>query len=222
MMKSRLIIAFILIVIIPLIIPAVANAQGLESVAYISAQGTTAKPGEQLSLDIKVEAKADITNVKATVTRLPQEVVLIQKSGEIGAIQKGEWRTISIPIGTSAQSPEGKYKVTYIVELTSGGNRYSDTGEAFVTITKSSSGCFIATAAYGSPLTKEVDILRRFRDRVLMPNIFGARIVSFYYKTSPPVAEFITEHEWLRTVVRDFIVNPIVHILEATEPIWLN
>jgi hypothetical protein len=73
--------------------------------------------------------------------------------------------------------------------------------------------CFIATAAYGTDEAKGIDILREFRDAVLLPNSLGARFVSLYYKTSPPVANFISQHEVLRTAVRVGLVAPIVKIL---------
>jgi nitrous oxidase accessory protein NosD len=80
--------------------------------------------------------------------------------------------------------------------------------------------CFIATAAYGTDTAKEIDILREFRDTVLLPNSLGARLVSFYYKTSPPIADFISQHEVLRTVVRVGFVDPIVKILSWTHGLW--
>jgi hypothetical protein len=77
-------------------------------------------------------------------------------------------------------------------------------------------GCFIATAAYGSDTAREIDILREFRDTILLPNSLGARLVSFYYRTSPPIANFISRHEFLRTAVRVGFVDPIVKILSWT------
>jgi hypothetical protein len=70
-------------------------------------------------------------------------------------------------------------------------------------------GCFIATAAYGSKMDAHVRILREVRDRILMVNSAGRRIVSFYYKYSPPIADFIAGHEYLRAVVR-WSMLPIV------------
>ena len=81
-------------------------------------------------------------------------------------------------------------------------------------------GCFIATAAYGTDTAKELDILREFRDTVLLPNSLGAKFVSFYYRTSPPIANFISQHEVLRTVVRVGLVDPIVKILTWTHDLW--
>ena len=81
-------------------------------------------------------------------------------------------------------------------------------------------GCFIATAAYGTDTAREIDILREFRDAVLLPNSLGAKFVSFYYKTSPPIANFISQHEVLRTVVRAGFVDPIVKILNWTHALW--
>jgi hypothetical protein len=63
-------------------------------------------------------------------------------------------------------------------------------------------GCFIATAAYGSPMEEHVRILRDFRDRFLLTNPAGKVFVDIYYSYSPYIADFITEHETLRSAVR--------------------
>ncbi len=81
-------------------------------------------------------------------------------------------------------------------------------------------GCFIATAAYGTDTAKELDILREFRDAVLLPNGLGAEFVSLYYKTSPPIADFISQHEILRTAVRVGFVDSIVAILTWSHDLW--
>jgi len=80
--------------------------------------------------------------------------------------------------------------------------------------------CFIATAAYGTDTAKEIDILREFRDTVLLPNRLGAKLVSLYYQISPPIANFISQHEALRTAVRVGFVDPIVKILNWSQDLW--
>jgi hypothetical protein len=69
-----------------------------------------------------------------------------------------------------------------------------------------SSGCFIATAAYGSLLEPHVRILCRFRDRFLLTNGPGKIFVKYYYKYSPPAANFISRHAVLRALVRVFLL----------------
>ena len=69
--------------------------------------------------------------------------------------------------------------------------------------------CFIATAAYGTPFSDEIDILRFWRDSFLKTSWLGRRFVDFYYRTSPPIADFISERDTVRTIVRT-ILNPIV------------
>jgi uncharacterized delta-60 repeat protein len=71
--------------------------------------------------------------------------------------------------------------------------------------------CFIATAAYGTPMADEVQTLRAFRDRYLLTNPLGQAFVHFYYKVSPPVAEFITHHPGLKPIVRVGLV-PVVAV----------
>jgi len=62
--------------------------------------------------------------------------------------------------------------------------------------------CFIATAAYGTPMADEIQVLREFRDKYLLTNPLGQILVGLYYKVSPPIAEFITEHPSLKPIVR--------------------
>ncbi|MDH3837886.1 MAG: hypothetical protein OET57_14155, partial [Desulfobacteraceae bacterium] len=65
-----------------------------------------------------------------------------------------------------------------------------------------SGGCFIATAAYDSPLASHVKVLSRFRDHFLLTNRIGVRFVRFYNTYSPPMADFIIKHDNLRVMVR--------------------
>jgi hypothetical protein len=90
------------------------------------------------------------------------------------------------------------------------------------TLPPSGGGCFIATAAYGTPTAKEIDVLREFRDGVLLKSTVGSQFVALYYQFSPPIADVIAGNEVLRTLVREFLVDPIVWVVEATGDIWRN
>ncbi len=70
-------------------------------------------------------------------------------------------------------------------------------------------GCFIATAAYGTPMAEEIQVLREFRDGYLLTNAAGQALVAFYYRVSPPIAEFITGHPGLKPIVRAGLVPAV-------------
>lgn len=83
-------------------------------------------------------------------------------------------------------------------------------------------GCFIATAAFGSPLANEIDVLRTVRDRYLMPNAIGAIFADTYYRVSPPIAGVVAEHPGLASFTRA-LLTPVVAVfaLRMNQTYWL-
>jgi hypothetical protein len=78
------------------------------------------------------------------------------------------------------------------------------------------SGCFVATAAYGTPMAGDVEALRRLRDGALLTNPLGKLAVAAYYAMSPPLARAIAADERLRAGARAML-RPAVALARA----WL-
>ena len=74
-------------------------------------------------------------------------------------------------------------------------------------------GCFIATAAYGTPFASEIQVLRRWRDHTLRNNLLGRCFVVFYYWVSPSIAKVIARHELLKRMTRK-ILRPIIRLVK--------
>jgi uncharacterized repeat protein (TIGR01451 family) len=79
--------------------------------------------------------------------------------------------------------------------------------------------CFIATAAYGSPLEPHVVALRQFRDRYLQHTALGRAFIRLYYRYSPPLAAIIAERPTLRSATRA-VLTPLV--LAIVHPLWAS
>ncbi|MDE1004527.1 MAG: cold shock domain-containing protein [Paraburkholderia fungorum] len=63
-------------------------------------------------------------------------------------------------------------------------------------------GCFLATAVYGDYDAPKVRLLRDFRDHVLNRSSAGRAMVQLYYRTSPPIADFLRTHPGSAAAVR--------------------
>ena len=73
--------------------------------------------------------------------------------------------------------------------------------------------CFIATAAYGTSMAKEIDVLRKWRDESLTKTKSGRLFVNTYYMISPPIANVISKSKSMRTVTRK-LLNPLVQYFD--------
>lgn len=74
-------------------------------------------------------------------------------------------------------------------------------------INTSSSGCYIATAIYGSYDCPEVWTLRRFRDYTLAETWYGRSLIKTYYKVSPTIVKWFGKTEWFNRAWRILLDN---------------
>jgi len=77
-------------------------------------------------------------------------------------------------------------------------------------------GCLIATAAYGTELAPQVQLLREIRDNTVMSTVSGSAFMTgfnqLYYSFSPTIADMERENPMFQEVVRAFI-TPMVSTL---------
>jgi hypothetical protein len=85
------------------------------------------------------------------------------------------------------------------------------------------SQCLIATAAFGSELTPQVQYLRHFRDHYILSTASGTAFMNafntFYYSFSPQIAEYEREQPWLQTTVK-VVLYPLFGTLMAAEHVY--
>lgn len=105
--------------------------------------------------------------------------------------------------------PDGKHRTAKLIYyLQRVRDRWVITQIDFNKTSYGSPKCFIATAAFGTPMENEVLTLRQFRDRYLLTNPLGKELVDLYYTISPPIADSIRNNETARAVVRA-ILEPV-------------
>ena len=183
----------------------------------------TLKPDVPMVFQIQVrnQGPSDATDVWLT-NWLPQNVIFRSASTsrgtceaypdservrcDIGNIEVGE----TIFVNLSLQPTEGQQELLNIADVN--GNEVDPTLNNNTTgtgITAETDRCFIATATYGSFLDPRINHLRAFRDDYLLTHAAGRYLVHQYYQHSPPLAQFIREHQWAK-VTAMALLTPIV------------
>jgi hypothetical protein len=84
---------------------------------------------------------------------------------------------------------------TQLAAVNTGGVRSSGGGSG-------SSGCYIATMAYGDYDHPQVMILRQFRDEVLDKSTFGKWFIRTYYRYSPKLVEKLKNQRTVNSIIR--------------------
>jgi peptide/nickel transport system substrate-binding protein len=87
------------------------------------------------------------------------------------------------------------------------------------------SQCLIATAAFGSELTPQVQYLRHFRDHYILSTASGTAFMkvfnNVYYSFSPQVAEYERDQPWLQATVK-VALYPLFGILMTAERVYIG
>lgn len=75
------------------------------------------------------------------------------------------------------------------------------------------SGCFVATAVYGSYDCSQVWVLRRFRDEYLSNSWYGRAFISFYYAVSPVLVQIFGKTKAFNMIVRPLLDKKVDQLM---------
>jgi peptide/nickel transport system substrate-binding protein len=116
--------------------------------------------------------------------------------------------------------PNHEYSFVSIAVDNVGNMEIKSMPDTSTSIKQSQSQCLIATAAFGSELTPQVQFLRNFRDNHILSTAAGSSFMSvfnaWYYSFSPQVAAYERDQPWLQQTVKTAIY-PLLGILGISE-----
>ncbi len=126
------------------------------------------------------------------------------------------------PPGSSTLTIDvGEKPGTYNFVVAATANGVTKKAEGSITVT-GGKRCIIATVTYGGELSDEVQLLRGFRDKMVMRSSLGRSFMeafnAFYYSWSPQVAEKIDESPVLKTYMK-YTIYPLIYTLRVCQ--WI-
>lgn len=116
----------------------------------------------------------------------------------------------------------GDAKANYTIFLAASKDGFTGNSLLSVVVTPrfGGGGCIIATATFGSELSPEVQLLRNFRDGIILKTVVGTQFMiafnNFYYSFSPYVAPLISSNDQARAALRPFLY-PLIGSLRLAE-----
>ncbi|MDD3270018.1 MAG: hypothetical protein PHX14_11910 [Syntrophomonadaceae bacterium] len=170
---------------------------------------TIGTPATQVTLTLNTGSAAPGETITASGTADPNTWVAIKIVDTIGNIVYFQ--------GTKSGA-DGNYAISFNIPQVNEGNLTVVAGLGTNVVSQNllvSAGvdeCFIATAAFGSKFEPSVALLRSFRDKFLLTNTLGKAFVKFYYRNSPPIANYIAHNALLKAGVRGFLA-PVVGVV---------
>jgi len=170
------------------------------SVSWFSETTSTTMTSTQISTIFSPTVTVPTTTTAGTLTTVYSPTMTLTSTS---LTETTTTTTSTIPTTTTSYSPT--------VTLTS----TATTLTTFLPIRP----CIVASAAYGSELAPEVQLLRLFRDREVLSTFAGAQFMkifnAFYYSFSPTVASIVASSPVLAAAVR-VLLYPLVYILQMS------
>jgi DNA-binding beta-propeller fold protein YncE len=171
-------------------------------ISHLAIEPTEVDAGTPFTITVNVTNTGDLVG---------QYDVELEVAGEIvdteGVVLKGgKSRTVTFEL--SEEDP-GTYTITV----------NGQTGS----VTVKQSGCFIATATYGSELSPPVNFLRRFRDEAVLSTFAGSSFMTvfntWYYSFSAEVASLVARNEPIRGVMK-VLLSPMIGSLRVCSAVF--
>jgi prepilin-type N-terminal cleavage/methylation domain-containing protein len=159
---------------------------------------------------IKIAAGADATGGDTLIDRVSSLTLAYRKGAATWVRGTDDFSLLStVTVTLTVTRPDGGNNVTFSTVVTPRNNGNRGGSPSTSSSGGGTSGCFVATAAFGHPDHPTVLLLREFRDNRLLTWPGGRMVVRAYYAASPPLADLIRERGWARALTR-WLLFPFV------------
>lgn len=74
--------------------------------------------------------------------------------------------------------------------------------------------CYIATCVYNTYETRELYVLRRYRDKCLRRTFFGRMFIRFYYFNAPIVIKLFGRFKWFNKIARKYLDKKVKKLIK--------
>jgi C1A family cysteine protease len=131
--------------------------------------------------------------------------IIQNASGDIvysGSFDAASKTSFTVPAGALQANAEYYWQVVYLDDRGVTSSASARTSFTSITLTPGKGNCFIATAAFGSPMAGQVEILRQFRDRYLLTHHPGQKFVAWYYRNGPAAENYIKDKPLAKAAIR--------------------
>ncbi|MBP9087000.1 MAG: fibronectin type III domain-containing protein [Kofleriaceae bacterium] len=171
------------------------------SIAFV-APGDDSNVGKVTSYEIRIRAGEPITDANfATSMPLPVNVIP-DDPGQVQMLElSGLLPQTQYFVGIRAYDDCRNESPLLVVPFTTADRTLGEVD-----------ACFVATAAYGSLMANDVELLRHFRDSALRTNVLGELFVETYYTFGPAVAGLVGESDDLRVTARQALAPMVAWV----------
>jgi hypothetical protein len=152
--------------------------------------------------DLKERAKEIINWLLLAESDIVPQIVTVNNQQKL--VLSANWH-----VNTFDFTVEAIYRILVYYYHTDTNNPLLD----FSLQTTPKTGCFIATAAYGSYMAPELELLRSWRDQSLLNSRIGRILVETYYKISPPIAKQVESSEIMKRIVQAML-KPLIQCIK--------
>jgi uncharacterized protein YkwD len=186
---------------------------------------TTLTTGVTITI-ITSSSQTGITTIPTTVTQTTTKSSTTNTSSSMAHTSLATSTTTSVTSSTIIQTVTGSTShqtvqttTTLSSSLATVTNQITETRTGITTIPLPPMRCIIATAAFGSELSPEIQFLRTFRDQIVMSTFGGRTFITIfnaaYYSFSPPIAGLLMNYPLVAHIVR-VLLYPLIATLHLT------
>jgi len=199
---------------------------------------TTTTTATQIIVSVSTLPTTTSTTATATSTSVQRSSLTTSRTNTIviastsfttttlTATSTSNYPTVTVKLGNTSFIPTTTFSPTVtttsvrtsMIPTTSTATSILTTTMTTITTVAITRPCVVASAAYGSGLAPEVQFLREFRDRTVMPTFPGSQFMrvfsNFYYSFSPTMAQHVSASPYVATAAR-VLMYPLLFSLRA-------